>query len=203
MNILRIDASMRKSGSVSRELTDRAIASFQAGNPDATVTVRDLADTPLPQVDETWIGANFTDEADRSDEQKAVLAQSDSLVEELVAADTIVIGVPVYNFGIPAALKAWIDLIARARKTFRYSENGPVGLLTGKKVVIALASGGVEMDSAYDFATPYLRHVLGFVGLHDVTVLRGDALMMDKTGEKLGSAQASADSVADTLKAAA
>ena len=203
MNILRIDASMRKSGSVSRELTDRAIASLTAENPASTVVARDLAETPLPQVDEAWIGANFTDEADRNDAQKAALAQSDALVEELVAADTIVIGVPVYNFGIPAALKAWIDLIARARKTFRYSENGPVGLLTGKKVIIALASGGVEMDSGYDFATPYLRHVLGFVGLDDVTVLRGDALMMDKSGEKLSAAQASADTVAETLKAAA
>ena len=128
--ILRIDASMRRAGSVTRDLTDRLIDKLRAENQEVSVVTRDLADG-VPMIDETWIGANFTDEAARDDNQRAALAVSDSLIAELQAADTLVIGLPVYNFGVPAALKAWIDLVARARVTFRYSETGPVGLLTG------------------------------------------------------------------------
>ena len=132
-------------------------------------------ETPLPQIDETWVAANFTPAADRSEAQNARLAQSDALVAELQAADTIVIGLPVYNFGVPAALKAWIDLIARAGVTFRYTAEGPEGLLTGKKVIVAFASGGVQLGSDYDFASTYLRHVLGFVGLTDVSIITEQA----------------------------
>ena len=145
----------------------------------AAVTQRDLSVTPPELLTEAWVGANFTDEAERSDEQKAALGASDELIAELEAADTIVIGVPVYNFAIPAALKAWIDQIARARRTFRYTETGPEGLLTGKKAYLVVASGGVPVGSDHDFATGYLRHLLGFVGITDVTIIEAGQQMMD------------------------
>ena len=173
-HVLRIDASMRRDGSVTRELADRVIERLDP----AGVTRRDLADG-VPLVDETWIGANFTDPAERTEAQRAGLAPSDAMIAELQAADTVVIGLPVYNFGVPAAFKAWIDQIARARVTFRYTEDGPVGLLEGKRAIVVVASGGTPVDSAIDFATPYVRHVLGFVGISDLTVIPAAELMAD------------------------
>ncbi|MEQ8432604.1 MAG: NAD(P)H-dependent oxidoreductase [Oceanicaulis sp.] len=167
--ILRIDASGRTAGSVSRDLSDR-LARRLAGRTGA-ITVRDLAAAPPAFVSEAWIGANFTDPAARTGAQRAELAASDMLVEEIEAADQIVIGVPVYNFAIPAVLKAWVDMIARARRTFRYTENGPEGLLKGKTAWLVVASGGTPVESEIDFATPYLKHVLGFVGITDVRVV--------------------------------
>ncbi|WP_306046856.1 FMN-dependent NADH-azoreductase [Nioella sp. MMSF_3534] len=173
-SILRIDASARRDGSVSRDLSDRIIARF----PEATVTTRDLA-RGLPLIDETWVGANFTPEADRSPEQRETLALSDELIAELKDADTLVIGLPIYNFGVPATLKAWVDLVARAGVTFRYSEAGPEGLMTGKRAIVAVASGGTEAGSEIDFATGYIRHVLGFIGITDVTFVTADRLALD------------------------
>ncbi|MEM6487785.1 MAG: NAD(P)H-dependent oxidoreductase [Pseudomonadota bacterium] len=173
-HILRIDASMRRQGSVTRALTDAAIARLRG--PETTVTVRDLAE-PLPFVDETWIAATFTPPTDRTPEQRAALALSETLVAELEAADTLVIGAPMYNFFVPAAFKAWFDLIARAGETFRYTEHGPVGLLEGKRAIVVSASGGVPTDSPADFAAPWMRHVLGFVGITDVTIISADRLM--------------------------
>ena len=167
LNILRIDASGRRSGSSSRALLDDLVAALDSRYPDNEVVQRDLTES-LPHVDEDWIAANFTPAEDRSAAQREKLSQSDSLVSELQAADVLLIGVPIYNFGIPAALKAWIDMICRARLTFRYTENGPEGLLAGKRAYIVVASGGVGVDSAADFATPYLRQVLKFIGITDV-----------------------------------
>jgi FMN-dependent NADH-azoreductase len=178
-HILRIDASARNSGSTTRQLADQLVTRLVEQGYGSAVTRRDLALTPPALLTEAWVGANFTDDADRSDDQRAVLAHSDELIAELEAADTIVIGVPVYNFAIPAALKAWIDQIARARRTFRYTETGPEGLLTGKKAYLVVASGGVPVGSDYDFATGYLRHVLGFVGITDVTIIEAGQQMMD------------------------
>ena len=171
--LLRIDASARTNGSSSRTLSDALIAKLEP----ASVTVRDLTEA-LPFVTEEWVTANFTDETERTEEQRAVLSLSDDLIDEIVAADTLVIGVPIYNFGIPATLKAWIDLIARARKTFHYTAEGPQGLLTGKKAYVLVASGGTELGSDIDFASGYLRHVLGFVGISDVTIISADQQMM-------------------------
>ncbi len=187
--VLRIDASMRREGSVTRALADRIVAKL---GPDRMIA-RDLADG-VPLVDEAWIGANFTPAEDRTDAQRAALSVSDALIEELRAADTLVIGLPVYNFGVPAALKAWIDQVARARVTFRYTESGPVGLLTGKRAIVVVASGGTEVDSGIDFATPYLRHALGFIGINDIRVVKADRQMMreDATEE----AQAEIDALA-------
>ncbi len=196
-NILRIDASARTSGSTTRQLTDQLVTRLVEQGYGAHVVRRDLALTPPALLTESWVGANFTDETERSDDQKAALASSDELIAELEAADTIVIGVPVYNFAIPAALKAWVDLIARARRTFRYTETGPEGLLKGKKAYLVVASGGVPVGSDYDFATGYLRHVLGFVGITDVTIIAADQQMMD------GEAIARATSAIEALKQAA
>ena len=173
-SILRIDASARTSGSVSRQLTDKVVASLGA-----PLVVRDLASTPVPQISEDWVNANFTPEAERTPAQARTLALSETLVAELEAADTLIIGTPIYNFGVPAALKSWIDQIARAGRTFRYSDDGPVGLLTGKRAIVVVTSGGTKTGSEIDFATGYLTHVLGFVGITDVHFVTADQLMID------------------------
>ena len=173
--VLEIAASGRNDGSVSRMLSADLIGALEERQGSIELTRRDLG-KGLPFVDEAWISANFTAAEERSAEQRAVLAESDALVAELKAADVLVIGTPIYNFGIPAALKAWIDMVLRARLTFRYTENGPEGLLAGKKAYVVVASGGVPVDSAVDFATPYLRHALGFIGITDVDVIAADQL---------------------------
>lgn len=188
-HILRVDASMRREGSHSRRLADRVIDHLRSGHPDTRVTVRDLADGSMRLVDETWIGANFTDPAQRSDDQKAALAFSDRLVSELRAADTLVITVPIYNFTIPASLKAWIDLIARARETFRYTEAGPEGLLTGKRAILIFVSGGVAAGSETDFATDYMKFILKFIGITDVEIIDAGQLMFAEA-EQLEAAHA-------------
>lgn len=170
MTILHIDSSARGQGSVTRQLTQDIVTRI-GGN----VVRRDLADG-LPFVTEDWVNANFTPADTRTLAQKETLAGSDALVAELQAADTVVIGLPIYNFGVPATLKAWIDQIARVGVTFSYTETGPKGLLEGKRAIIAVASGGTSADSDIDFATPYLRHALGFVGITDVTVIAADQL---------------------------
>lgn len=174
-SILRIDASARRSGSVSRDLVEKIVARF---GPDVSITARDLAGG-LPLIDEAWVEANFTPAADRSPAQNDILSLSDTLIAELREADTLLIGVPIYNFGVPAALKAWVDQIARAGVTFQYSEAGPKGLLSGKRAIIAIASGGTEAGSEIDFATGHLRHVLGFIGITHVDVITADRLAVD------------------------
>ena len=176
-NILRIDASARTENSVSRDLLDRIIARFDAAG-DATVTHRDLAHG-VPLIDEDWVGANFTPADARNDAQKEKLAISDELVGEVKDADVLLIGLPIYNFSVPAAMKAWIDQIARAGVTFKYTEYGPKGLLEGKRAIVVVASGGTEMGSDIDFASGYLRHVLGFIGIEDVVFVPADRMMVD------------------------
>ena len=175
MRILEVSASGRRADSVSRKLGNEIIEALETREGAVEVTRRDLSQG-IPLVDERWIQANFTPEEERTRDQHEVLSVSDALVEELQAADVIVIGSPIYNFGVPAALKAWVDMIARARKTFRYTSNGPEGLLKGKKAYVIIASGGVPVDSAVDFATPYLRHALGFVGITNIEVIAADQL---------------------------
>lgn len=165
--LLHIDASGTTEGSLTRAATAQPIADLAPER----VLRRDLAAEPLPQVDGTWITSRLVPVADQTDQDSAALALSDTLVAELKAADTIVIGMPVYNFGMPAALKAWVDLVARPKLTFAYTPDGPVGLLEGKRAIVAVASGGTQIDSAGDYATPHLRKVLGFVGITDVTVI--------------------------------
>ena len=167
LNVLEISAGARSEGSISRLLTADLISALDSRYGETQIARRDLADG-LPFIDEAWVAANFTPEEDRSGQHRQTLAFSDTLVAELAAADVLVIGAPIYNFSLPATLKAWIDMIARSRLTFQYTENGPEGLLTNKKAYVVVPSGGVPVGSPMDFATPYLRHALSFVGITDV-----------------------------------
>ena len=180
--ILSINSSGRYEGSITRQVSEKLIQELKSESPELNLNSRDLA-TGLPFIDEQWINANFTDPAEREAAQKEKLAFSDSLVEELQTAEKIVIASPVYNFSIPAVLKAWVDLIARARLTFRYTDNGPEGLLKGKKAYLVMASGGVPIGSEMDLATKYLKQVMAFVGITDVTVI--DATKVDLTKDKI------------------
>ncbi|HBU62253.1 MAG: FMN-dependent NADH-azoreductase [Oceanicaulis sp.] len=199
-NILRINSSARKDGSLSRELSS-LLADALAGET-GNVVVRDLADRPVPQVDADWVGANFTDPSERSDAQRETLKGSDALISELHAADHIVIGVAMYNFSIPSSLKAWIDQVARARETFRYSEAGPEGLLKGKTAWLVMASGGARLDSEADFATPYLRFILGFLGITDVRVIDGMGWPFLEDDQKDAVRELARTATAETLMAA-
>jgi len=187
MKVLEISASGRRHDSTSRMLTAELIAALESRHDVIDVARRDLADN-VPFVNDAWIAANFTADETRSAEQRDTLAYSDALVSELRDADIIVMGVPVYNFSIPAVLKALIDMISRARLTFRYTENGPVGLLQDKKAYIVVASGGVPVGSDYDFATPYLRHALAFVGITDIEFIAAEQLN-SKRDESLDAAR--------------
>lgn len=175
--VLRIDSSVRTEGSISRDLTSRILERLAP----ETVITRDLTQE-LPLIDGNWVGANFTPADQRTDAQKEALALSDTMIAELNEADTLVIGLPIYNFGVPARLKAWVDQVARAGVTFRYTEAGPEGLLTGKRAILAVASGGTAVGSEIDFATTYMKQVLGFIGITDVTIVAADQLAVDADG---------------------
>lgn len=164
--VLHIDASARVNGSVSRPASAHIVSELAPKR----VIRRDLANG-VSLLNETWVGATFTPPENRNSDQVDALSESDVLVAEIQQADTIVIGTPIYNFQAPAALKAWIDQIARAGVTFQYTENGPKGLLEGKKVIIVVSSGGVKLGTPADFVSPYLKFVMGFLGITDVTVM--------------------------------
>lgn len=189
--VLHIDSSARLTGSTSRDLSQRIVDKLQPG----TVIRRDLT-SALPQIDEDWVNANFTPADQRSPEQQDRLALSDQLVQELMAADTIVIGAPIYNFSVPASLKAWVDLVARAGLTFKYTENGPQGLLEGKRAILAVASGGTKVGSEIDFGSGYLKHIMGFIGITDVEIVAADQLMVNADA-----AMAAANSAVDQIAA--
>jgi FMN-dependent NADH-azoreductase len=193
MNILQINASARREGANSTRLANSIVARLQAANPDARVTLRDLAVTPHPMLDEAALGALFTPAAQRSPEQAARVALDDALIAEIQAHDTLVLGVPMYNFGVTVQLKSWIDAIARAGTTFRYTANGPEGLLKGKKVYVALARGGLYRDTARDAQVPYLKNVLGFLGMTDVHFIYAEGLAMGPEAASKAFAQAEAE----------
>ena len=176
--ILRIDSSARHEGSASRELASRLIDRLHG---DVTVVEHDLTDG-VPLLRESTLAAMWTAPTDRTDEQRAELRIADAYIDELVAADAVVIGLPIYNFGPPAAMKAWADLVARAGTTFRYTEQGPEGLVADKPVYLVVASGGVPVGSAMDQASTWLRTFLGFLGLTDVTVIAAEQLNVDPDG---------------------
>jgi len=174
--ILQINSSSRYNDSITRQVAELVVNNLSTKK--TTIINRDLA-KGLPFIDEQWISANFTAPEDRTNEHKATLSFSDSLVSELQQAQHIVIASPIYNFSLPAVLKAWVDLIARARLTFQYTENGPEGLLKNKKAYVVIASGGVPVGSAMDFSSPYLKQALAFVGITDITII--DANNIDLT----------------------
>ncbi|MYM37535.1 FMN-dependent NADH-azoreductase [Duganella sp. FT50W] len=193
--ILHIDSSVRGSASLTRQLSGEFVAKLRAANPAAGVVTRDLASNPVPHLTEAMIGAFFTPADQRSAEQAATVQTSDTLVDELFAADTLVIGAPMYNFSISSGLKAWIDHIARAGRTFQYGANGPEGLVTGKKVVVVVASGGVYSEgpaAAYDHVTTYLRAALGFLGMTDVTFVVAEGVAMGEAAVSNAQAKARA-----------
>lgn len=189
-SILRIDASADTKSATSRKLLDAIVAKLGG-----TVTRRDLADTPPQAIDLGFVTGRGLPEGERDDAQTVSLAPSQELIAELEAADTIVIGMPIYNFGVPSALKAWADQVAVPKRTFGYTADGPHGLLSGKRAIIAVTSGGTKVDSDIDFATPWMRFFLGFIGITDVTVIAADQLMMESV-DKLKAAQASIDALA-------
>ncbi len=193
MNILQINTSARRDGSNSTRLANDIVARLLAANPQATRTLRDLAVTPHPVLDEAALGALFTPADQRSVEQAARVALDDELIAEVQRHDTIVLGVPMYNFGVPVQLKTWIDAIARAGVTFRYAENGPQGLLVDKTVYVALARGGIHRDTNNDSQVPYLKSVLGFLGITDVRFIYAEGLAMGPEAAARGFAQAQAE----------
>jgi len=175
-NILHVTASIRSGESVSRKLGNQLVEKIGQGT-DASIVTRDLAANDLPLIDADRFAANLTPPAERDEKQQALADVADALIAELQAADTLVLSLPVYNFTMPSTLKAWADLVARAGTTFRYTESGPEGLLTGKKAYVVIASGGTPIGSEIDFLTPWLRHFLGFLGITDVEIIAADGIM--------------------------
>jgi FMN-dependent NADH-azoreductase len=190
MKLLRIDSSAR-TASVTRQLTARAAEEWKENNPDGDVIHRDLSAIEIPPITDDW-SATHLDPSKLSPGQRSYLSTSDQLIDELRAADTIVIGAPMYNFSISSPLKAWIDQIVRIGKTFGSGPNGPRGLLEMKKVIVITARGGAyekgTAREAFDFQEPYLRHILGFIGLTDVTFIHAENQSRDQAAASLESA---------------
>jgi FMN-dependent NADH-azoreductase len=194
MNILQIQSSARAEGSHSTRLVRQIVERLQASLPDpaqAAITVRDLGRTPHPELNEATLQALFTPPEQRTPAQAERVALDDALISELQAADVVVLGVPMYNFGVPAPLKNWIDAISRAKVTFQYTANGPEGLLKNKKVVIALTRGGQYRNTPADTQVPYLKTVLSFLGMSDIQLVYAEGLAMGPEAEQqaLASAQ--------------
>jgi FMN-dependent NADH-azoreductase len=197
MNILQINSSSRPDASHSSRLASQIVDRVRARQAQTTLTVRDLGRSPLRELDEPALQALFTPAEQRTTEQSARVAIDDALIAEIQAADVLVLGVPMYNFGVPAQLKNWIDAIARAKVTFTYTEKGPVGLLTGKKVIVALTRGGLYRNTPADTQVPYLKTVLAFLGMTDVQFVYAEGLAMGAQAEQdaLASAQAQIEDV--------
>ena len=193
MNILQVNASARREGANSTRVADAIVARLQAANPGARLTLRDLAATPHPLLDEAALGALFTPADQRSPAQAARVALDDTLIAEVQAHDAIVLGVPMYNFGTPVQLKSWIDAIARAGATFRYTANGPEGLIKGKKVYVALARGGLYRGTANDAQVPYLKTVLGFLGMTDIHFIYAEGLNLGQERRQAAITEAAAE----------
>lgn len=180
-NILHIISSPRGANSMSIKLGNAIVDKVQSKYPGSKVKERNLINKQFPHLEEAHLHAFYTPVEQRSPENLLAVQHSDEAIQEIKDADILVIGVPFYNFGIHSTLKAWIDHIARAGVTFQYGASGPEGLIKGKKVYLAIASGGVYSDGpmqAYDFAAPYLKAVLGFLGMTDVTVFRVEGVNM-------------------------
>ncbi len=193
MNILQINASARREGANSTRVANSIVARLQSKDPQAVLTLRDLAVDPHPSMDEDALAALFTSADQRTIEQSARVALDDELIAEVQAADVIVLGVPMYNLGISSQLKNWIDAIARVGVTFRYTAQGPEGLIKGKTVYVGLARGGMYRDTEYDTQAPYLKTVLGFLGITDVHFIYAEGLNMGSEAAQRGFAQAEED----------
>ena len=184
MNILQINSSARRAASQSTRLATRIVERLRDADPEATLTLRDLNAVPHPILDEAALGALFTPATERTPEQAARVALDDALIAEIQAADVVVLGVPMYNFGVPAQLKNWIDAISRAGVTFRYTAKGPEGLLTGKRIYVALTRGGMYRNTPADTQVPYLKTIFTFLGLTDVHFVYAEGLSMGPDAEQ-------------------
>ena len=188
--LLKINASLFSANGQSSQLTERFAAAWQASHPGSRVVERDLAANPVPHLDGARFMAFLAKPEERSAEQQAVVDFSDALIAELRAADAVVIGLPMYNFGIPSQLKAYFDHIARAGVTFRYTANGPEGLITGKKAYILAARGGIYAGTPKDSQTAYVRDFLGFIGITDVEFVYAEGLNMGDESKSAALAKA-------------
>jgi FMN-dependent NADH-azoreductase len=176
MSLLQINASIFSNHGQSTRLADEFVAAWRASNPGAKVIVRNLAEETVPHLDAERFGAFLAKPGERSVEQQAVVEYSDALIDELKRADVLVLGLPMYNFGVPSTLKAYIDHIARAGATFKYTEKGPVGLLTGKKAYVFATRGGLYAGTPLDTQTAYVRDMLRFLGIDDVEFVYAEGL---------------------------
>jgi FMN-dependent NADH-azoreductase len=187
MNILQINSSARAwangQGSQSTRLANELVERLRAAHPAASLTLRDLTAAPHPALDEATLGALFTPADARSAEQHARMALDQALIDEVKAADVLVIGVPMVNFGITSQLKNWIDAIMKAGVTFKYTASGPVGLVEGKKVYAVLTRGGIYRDQPHDTVVPYVKQALGFLGLTDIEFIYAEGLAMGPDAE--------------------
>ncbi|RJF37412.1 FMN-dependent NADH-azoreductase [Pseudoalteromonas gelatinilytica] len=186
--VLVLNSSLNGEQGNSTKLSQQFVEQL-ANNQQISVTTRDLSDNVIAHLTQTEMAAWMTDANERNDEQKALAAISDDLIAELNDNDLIVIGMPMYNFGIPSTFKAWIDRIARAGITFKYTEQGPVGLIKDKKVVVLAARGGMYQGTEMDTQTKYLKDVLGFVGMTDVNFIYAEGLAMPGAEQSLEAAQ--------------
>ena len=190
--LLQVRSSIYSDGGQSSRLADRFVAEWRTANPAGKVIVRDLARDTVPHLDAGRFGAFVAKPEERTTDQQAVVAQSDALIAEVQGADVIVLAVPMYNFGIPSTLKAYFDHVARAGVTFRYTEKGPVGLLTGKRAYVFAARGGLYAGTPNDTQTPYLRTFLGFLGITDVEFVYAEGLAIGESSRDKALADAHA-----------
>lgn len=187
-----IESSARTEGSISRQLTAQFIDQWRAAHPADLISVRDLAVNPVPHLDADLLGGWMKTEAQRSAAELQALARSNELTEEVLAADVLVLAAPMYNFAIPSTLKAWLDHVLRAGVTFKYTETGPQGLLTGKRAIVLTARGGIYAGSSADHQEPYLRQVLAFIGIHDVQFIHAEGMNLGGDFSEKGLNQAKA-----------
>jgi FMN-dependent NADH-azoreductase len=203
--LLQIQSSIFLNGGQSSQLAERFVARWRASNPAGKVIVRDLAAQPLPHLDAARFGAYLAKPGERTPAQQAAVDESDALIDELKRADVVVLGLPTYNFGLPSTLKAYFDHIGRAGVTFKYTEKGPVGLLTGKKVYVFAARGGIYAGTPNETQTPYIRTFLSFIGLSDIVFVYAEGLAISEASKASGiaRAQAAVDALAEPELAAA
>lgn len=202
-NVLVLTSSLSGPASVSNRLVERTVAELRAANPGVQVTARDLGGSPIPHLDGETVAGVRAEPA--TDAERAARVLSDELVAELKRADIIVVGAPMYNFGIPSTLKTWFDYVLRAGVTFSYTENGPVGLVEGKRAIVILSRGGAYSEGpakAFDSQEPHLRTLFGFMGVTDVTFLRAESLAM-AAEQSIADAQAAIAQVVAGLRKAA
>jgi len=188
--LLQLNASLYAGEGQSSRLAARFVEGWRAANPGATVMRRDFAREPVPHLDAQRFSAFVAKDEARDADQKAAVAYSDRLIDELKRADVIVIGLPMYNFGVPSMLKAYFDHVARAGVTFRYTENGPLGLLTGKRAYVFAARGGRYAGTPSDTQTGYVRQFLRFLGIEDVEFVYAEGLATGEAGKQATLAKA-------------